>query len=97
MLPSPESPGSTRESGEVRYELWPGLLVKRWGESQAVVFHPATNSTHLVDACTGSMLAALMQAPGAGLHAIPTDASSQQVSDTLAALLQAGIVRPLFR
>lgn len=97
MLPSPDFPGTSRESAEVCYEVWPGLLVKRWGESQAVVFHPATNSTHLVDACAGSMLAALMQASGTALHAIPTEASAQQVSDTLAALLQAGIVRPLSR
>lgn len=79
------------------FEVWPGLLVKRWGRTQAVVFHPALNSTHLVDACAGSVLMALLQSPGSGLQALTEDFPEQDTEATVEALLQAGMLRLLAR
>lgn len=78
------------------YETTPGLLIKRWGESSDVVFQPGQNSTHLVDALAGQLLQQLHKTPSE-LPAQEAGSDSLGLAQTLAALLQAGMVREVRR
>jgi hypothetical protein len=74
------------------YAVPVGLLLKRWGESADLVFHPGLNSTHLIDQDAGSLLARLQLGPACFAElASLSDADRTQM--LLQALLQAGLVQ----
>jgi hypothetical protein len=71
-------------------------LLKDWGEEQAVVFHPATNSTHLVNAPAAAVLAVLLLDEGAagGTWPAPDAAPDEHALPAiLDALSQVGLIR----
>ncbi len=85
-------PNDVPRAGLARYAAAPGLQVKQWDTAQAVVFHPATNSTHLVDSLAGSVLQSLLR--GDALNVLPNDTTERaKLDDTLLALSQVGLIR----
>lgn len=80
------------------YAVAPGLLLKQWDATQAVVFHPATNSTHLVDALASAALATLLgrdTASDASAGLQDAALGDNRLATTLGALLQAGMIQDL--
>jgi len=84
-------------AGLAAYTVSTGLLLKQWDGAQAVVFHPATNSTHLMDEVASCVLAALVAAEvpvcSAQPAALVDTLGTASVEATLDALLQVGLVR----
>ena len=74
------------------YEVPAGLLLRRWGESADLVFHPGLASTHLIDQDAGSLLATMQIGP-ASLSEMEASHAPGRARSLLDALLQAGLVR----
>ena len=75
-----------------RYEVPSGLLLRRWGESADLVFHPGLNSTHLIDQDAGSVLAQLQSGP-ASLLDLASMSDIARAQALIEALLQVGLVQ----
>jgi hypothetical protein len=89
-------PGEALRTVLSHYAAAPGLLLKDWGGDQAVVFHPATNSTHLVNASAAAVLALLLNADPVqcGERAAGDDARGDDtLTGILDALSQVGLIR----
>jgi hypothetical protein len=88
---APEAPEPGPDSRPL-YEPAPGLLLRRWGESADIVFVPGLNSTHLVDAVAGEVIARLQTRPHSSA-ALAESSAADNLDDLLSHLLNSGLVR----
>ncbi len=88
MLGPREGPGAEA----AHYEVPAGLLLKRWGDSTDLVFHPGLNSTHLIDQDAGSLLARLQSGP-ASLVDLASMSDITRAQALIDALLLVGLVQ----